>query len=72
MANISLTLYTNSFFGSILMSPIQMGSLSVNNLVTNISRWGTFKVFLAISLNFTDCSNSTAEKCLPKLNIVYF
>ncbi len=45
MPNISLTLYTNSFFGSILMSPIQMGSLSVNNLVTNISRLGTFDVW---------------------------
>jgi hypothetical protein len=41
MANISLTLHTNSFFGSILMSPIQMGSLSVNNSVTNISLLGT-------------------------------
>jgi hypothetical protein len=44
MANISLTLYTNSFFGSVLMSPIQMGSLSVYNSVTNISRLGTFKI----------------------------
>ncbi len=43
MANISLTLYTNSFFGSILMSPIQVGSLSVNNSITNISRLGIFK-----------------------------
>jgi hypothetical protein len=43
MANISLTLYTNSFFGSILMSPIQIGSLSVNNSVMNISRLGTSK-----------------------------
>jgi hypothetical protein len=43
MTNISLTLNTNSFFGSILMSPIQMGSLIVNNSVTNISRLGTFK-----------------------------
>jgi hypothetical protein len=40
---ISLTLYTNGFFGSVLMSPIQMGSLSVNNSVTNFSRLGTFK-----------------------------
>ncbi len=31
------------FFGSVLMSPIQMGSLSVNNSVTNFSRLGTFK-----------------------------
>jgi hypothetical protein len=47
MANISLTLYTNAFFGSILKSPVQMESLSVNNSVTNISRLGTFKcVFL--------------------------
>jgi hypothetical protein len=44
MANISLTLYTNGFIGSVLMSPIQMGSLRVNNSVTNISRLGTFKI----------------------------
>ncbi len=43
MANISLILYTNVFFGSVLKSPTQMGSLSVNNSVTNISRLGTFK-----------------------------
>ncbi len=42
MANISLTLYTNAFFGLILKSPLQMESLSVNNSVTNISRLGTF------------------------------
>jgi hypothetical protein len=49
MVNISLTLYTKSLFGSILMSPIQMGLLSVNNSVTNISRLGTFngsRIFL--------------------------
>ena len=45
MANISLTLYTNGFIGSVLMSPIQMGSLRVNNSVTNILRLGTFKVW---------------------------
>ncbi len=43
MANINLTLYTNCFIGSVLMSPIQMGSLRVNNSVTNISCLGTFK-----------------------------
>ncbi len=37
------TLYTNRFFGSVLKSPAQMGSLSVNNSVTNISHLGTFK-----------------------------
>ncbi len=42
MGNISPTLYTNGFFSSVLKSPIQMGSLSVNNSVTNISRLGTF------------------------------
>jgi hypothetical protein len=42
MANISLTLYTNRFFGSLIKSPIQMGLLSVNNSVTNISSLGTF------------------------------
>jgi|LakMenEpi03Aug12_release.lakeMendotaPanAssembly.Ray.scaffolds.fasta_scaffold5331848_1 hypothetical protein len=31
MGNISLTLYTNLFLGSVLKSPTQMGSLSVNN-----------------------------------------
>jgi hypothetical protein len=43
MANISQTLYTFEFFGSVLKSPTSMGSLSVNNLVMNISRLGTFK-----------------------------
>jgi len=43
MANISLTLYTNGFFGSVLKSPTQMGSLSMNNSFTNISCLGTFK-----------------------------
>jgi hypothetical protein len=42
MVNISLTLYTNGLFGSVLKSPIQMGWLSKNNSVTNISRLGTF------------------------------
>jgi hypothetical protein len=41
MANISLTLYTIGFFGSVLMSFIQMRSISVNNSVTNFSRLGT-------------------------------
>jgi hypothetical protein len=44
MVDISLTLYTKGFFGSFLKSPTQMGSLSINNSVTNISRLGTFKV----------------------------
>jgi hypothetical protein len=44
MVNISLTLYTKVFFGSFLKSPTQMGSLSINNSVTNISRLGTFNV----------------------------
>jgi hypothetical protein len=43
MTNISITLDTNKFFGAVLKSPIQRGSLSVNNSVTNISRLGTFK-----------------------------
>jgi hypothetical protein len=43
MVNISLTLYTKGFFGSFVKSPTQMGSLSINNSVTNISRLGTFK-----------------------------
>jgi hypothetical protein len=43
MENISLTLYTNGFFGSVLKSCFQMGSLSVINSATNISRLGTFE-----------------------------
>jgi hypothetical protein len=43
MVNFSLTLYTKGFFGSFLKSPTQMGSLSINNSVTNISCLGTFK-----------------------------
>jgi hypothetical protein len=42
MANISLTLYTNVFFGSALKLPIQIGTLSIDNSVRNISRLGTF------------------------------
>jgi hypothetical protein len=48
MVNISLTPYTKVFFGSFLKSPTQMGSLSKNNLVTNISRLGTFKDALIV------------------------
>ncbi len=43
MGNICLTLHTKVSFGSFLKSPTQMGSLSINNSVTNISRLGTFK-----------------------------
>jgi hypothetical protein len=43
MANISLALYTNGFFGSVLKSPTHMGLLSMNNSFTNISCLGTFK-----------------------------
>jgi hypothetical protein len=44
MANISLALYTNVFFGSALKLPIQKGTLSIDNSVRNISRLGTFKL----------------------------
>ncbi len=43
MENISLILYSKGFFGSVLKSPTQMGSLSINNSVMNISGLGTFK-----------------------------
>jgi hypothetical protein len=42
MGNINPTVYTNGFFGSFLKSTTQMGSHSVDNSVTNISRLGTF------------------------------
>ncbi len=50
MVNISLTLYTKGFFGSFLKSPTQIGSLSINNSVTNISRLGTFQCGFDLSL----------------------
>jgi hypothetical protein len=68
MANISLVLYTNGFFGSALKSPIQMGSFSVNNSVTNISRLGTSKVtkgFLRIFCKPDPFSIKTKGKQLP-------
>jgi hypothetical protein len=43
MVNISPTLYTNWFFGTLLKLPPQMGLLSGNNSVTNISSMGTFE-----------------------------
>ncbi len=49
MANISLKLYTNGFFGSVLKSPTQMGSLNMNNSFTNISCLGTFKNELTLN-----------------------
>jgi hypothetical protein len=44
MGNINPTAYTNGFFGSFLKSPTQMGWLSVDNSVRNISHLGTFKL----------------------------
>ncbi len=55
MANISLTPYTNSFFGSFLKSHTQMGKLS-NNSATNISRLGTFKFRVGIGLSYRPAS----------------
>jgi hypothetical protein len=52
MANICLTHYTNGFFASVPKSPTQMGSLSVYNSVTNISRLGTFNVHTHIQVAF--------------------
>ncbi len=39
MANIGLEIFKNRMFGLVLMSPTQMGSLSVKNSATNISPW---------------------------------
>jgi hypothetical protein len=50
MGNINPTVCTNGFFGSFLKSPIQMGSLSVDNSVTNFSSLGTFNVPLTITM----------------------
>jgi hypothetical protein len=63
MVNISLTLYTNGLFDSVLKSSFQMVLLSVINSATNISRLGTFN-FAVLSRNrisflyhTTECSN---------------
>ncbi len=61
MVNISLTLYTKGLFGSFLKSPTQMGSLSINNSVTNISRLGTFNVQLLLLLEPERRTGSTCE-----------
>ncbi len=42
MADNSLTIDRNRFLALVLKSPTQMGSLSIINSVTNISRLGTF------------------------------
>ncbi len=68
MANMSLVLYTNGFFGSVLKSFNQMGSLSKNNSVTNISHLGTSKVtngFLRIFCKPDSFSIKTRGKQLP-------
>jgi hypothetical protein len=46
MANIRLTLYKTRFFGSVLKSPTQMGSLGVKKLghEYSISRRGAFRM----------------------------
>jgi hypothetical protein len=61
MVNISLTLYTKGFFGSFLKSPTQMGSLSINNSVTNISRLGTFKVSF-FKINFVQLNTGKSGR----------
>ncbi len=48
MADNSLTIERNRFFVLVLKSPIQRGSLSIINSVTNISRLGTFKTLYNI------------------------
>jgi hypothetical protein len=58
MASISLS-YIIGFFGSVLKLPIQMGSLSINNLVTNISHLGTFHTYCAR----TSYDVSSPHKC---------
>ncbi len=69
MANISLTLYTNVFFGSALKLPIQIGTLSTDNSVRNISRLGTFKDtknhhrLLAFHCQHVDWSSSGLDNC---------
>jgi hypothetical protein len=69
MENISLILYTKGFFGLVLKSPTQMGSLSINNSVTNISRLGTFKVAMKnVRLLFGD-NPPEQYTCRVKLDI---
>ncbi len=62
MVNISLTLYTKGFFGSFLKSPTQMGSLSINNSITNISRLGTFKGRCLAGRGYKEMSSMVADQ----------
>jgi hypothetical protein len=66
MESISLALYTNGFFGSVLKSPIQRGPLSMNNSVKNISRLGTFKQ--KIWINFQRIIEFFTPKVVIKLS----
>jgi hypothetical protein len=61
MGNINPTVYTNRFFGSFLKSPTQMGSLSVDNSVTNISRLGTFNICNRSNTILTTCLKCTVS-----------
>ncbi len=69
MANISPTLYTNRFLGSVFKSPIQMGSLSVNNSVKNISRFGTFNLLYHPNFFLSKLPSPTT---IPPHNPCYF
>ncbi len=50
MVNISLKIFKNKCYASVPKPPTQMGSLSVNNLVKNISHLGTFNVLLILKI----------------------
>ncbi len=60
-----LTLDTNRFFGSVLMSPIQMGLLSVNNSVTNITHLGTTNWSCVLPKKLIKCIVASNPVSLP-------
>jgi hypothetical protein len=59
MANISLALYTKVFFGSAPKLPIQIGTLSIDNSVRNISRLGTYNALDIVFVSYySNCTRT--------------
>ncbi len=58
----SVTRYTKDFFGSVLKSPTHMGSLSINNSVTNISLYHRERILRTSTLS---CNEEEEEITKP-------